>query len=103
MKLKDLISWNMHVSMVYAIGIWTMFGTYTFLQFKKKRESNIEISAEDALQNEHQLPDEPEKKTKKAFVETHIVVKEGFVPFSSRIYNYGKSFFDGSSDNSTGK
>ncbi|XP_051868110.1 small integral membrane protein 26-like [Pristis pectinata] len=108
MRLKDLTRWNTRVSLVYAIGIWTMLGTYAFFQMKRKQEkgmigSNSMISAEATLEKENQMTDEPKKKTKKNVVETNVVVKEGFIPFSTRIYNYGTSFFDSSSDNSTEK
>ncbi|XP_032882071.1 small integral membrane protein 26 [Amblyraja radiata] len=107
MKLKEVARWNLRVSLVYAVGIWTMLGAYAYLQFKKKREkamveSSTEISTA-TLPQEHETSDEPQKKTKKHFMEEHVVVKEGFIPFSSRIYNYAKSFYDGSSHHSTEK
>ncbi|XP_072907510.1 small integral membrane protein 26-like [Hemitrygon akajei] len=101
MKLKDITRWNTRVSMVYAIGIWTLFGTYAFLQMKSKKEKAAgEISAEDP-QNEDQITEELKRKTKRDFMETRVVVKEDFIPFSTRIYNYGKSFFETSSDSSS--
>ncbi|XP_062911190.1 small integral membrane protein 26-like [Mobula hypostoma] len=105
MKLKDITRWNLRVSLVYAIGIWTLFGTYAYLQTKRKEEkvlveSSSEISAEDP-QKEDQNTEERKRKTNKDFIETRVVVKEGFIPFSTRIYNYGKSFFETSSDNSS--
>ncbi|XP_078262051.1 uncharacterized protein LOC144597022 [Rhinoraja longicauda] len=111
MKMKEVARWNVGVSLVYAVGIWTMFGAYAYLQFKRKREkamieSSTEIStvsSEATLPQEHEMSDEPQKKTKRRFMEENVVVKEGFIPFSSRIYNYAKSFYDGSSDNSTEK
>ncbi|XP_067844483.1 small integral membrane protein 26-like isoform X2 [Heptranchias perlo] len=105
MNLKEIARWNVRVSLVYALGIWTMLGTYGFFQLKKKREQAIiGSSAEDSAatyQEELQTNVEPEKKTKKEFVDTNVVLKENFVPFSSRIYSYGKSVFGDSSDTST--
>lgn len=32
MKPQDLTRWNARVSLLYAVGIWTMFGTYAYYQ-----------------------------------------------------------------------
>ncbi|XP_067901855.1 small integral membrane protein 26-like [Heterodontus francisci] len=110
MNLKDVARWNVRVSLVYAVGIWTMLGTYGYFQLKRKREqATIESSAEDTAEAtcQQELQEgttfELQEETRKELVETNVVVKEGFVPFSSRIYAYGKSVFGVPSDTSTEK
>ncbi|XP_072437503.1 small integral membrane protein 26-like isoform X1 [Chiloscyllium punctatum] len=106
MQLKEIVRWNVRVSLLYAIGIWTMLGTYGFFHLKKKRElAAIENSTQDsaAVTYQGEISLEPQKQVTKEFVETKVVTKEGFVPFSSRIYKYGKSLFGVSSDTSIEK
>lgn len=38
MKFKDLLKWNARVSAVYAIGIWTMVGSYAYLKYTGRCE-----------------------------------------------------------------
>lgn len=33
MKFKDLAKWNTRVSAVYAVGIWTMIGSYAYFKY----------------------------------------------------------------------
>ncbi|GCB81413.1 hypothetical protein scyTo_0023285 [Scyliorhinus torazame] len=110
MTLKDIARWNVRVSLVYAIGIWTMLGTYGFFHLKKKREQagNGSSAKETTDANgQAELQDEitfvPHEQTTSESVRMNVVVKEGFVPHSSRIYKYGKSIFGVSSDSSIEK
>ncbi|XP_041064451.1 small integral membrane protein 26-like [Carcharodon carcharias] len=100
MTLKDIARWNARVSLVYAVGIWTMLGTYGFFHLRRKRqEATTRSGAEDATEVmcqaelQESITFESPKQPPKEFVKTNVVVKEGFVPFSSRIYTYGKSIF----------
>lgn len=36
MNLKDIVKWNVRVSLLYAVGIWTMLGTYGYFQLEMK-------------------------------------------------------------------
>ncbi|XP_078062742.1 small integral membrane protein 26-like [Mustelus asterias] len=110
MTLRDMTRWNVRVSLVYAIGIWTMLGTYGFFHLKKKRElATLESNATETTEVpgqpelEEDITSMPHKQPAKEAVSTTVVVKEGFVPHSSRIYTYGKSVFGASSESSIEK
>lgn len=38
MHVKEVIKWNVRVSMLYAFGIWTMLGTYGYYQYMGRNE-----------------------------------------------------------------
>uniref|UniRef100_A0A3Q2US47 Small integral membrane protein 26 n=1 Tax=Haplochromis burtoni TaxID=8153 RepID=A0A3Q2US47_HAPBU len=71
MKFKDLLKWNARVSAVYAIGIWTMVGSYAYLKYTGRCEV---------------APGE------RPHAKTVITYKKDFVPYTTRIYNLISSF-----------
>ncbi|XP_035993495.1 small integral membrane protein 26-like [Fundulus heteroclitus] len=86
MSLKDPMKWNARVSAVYAVGIWTMVGSYAYFKYTG-RYDDIEV------RKEVEEPLGPNQKVyKTAHSKSIISYKEGFVPYSTRIYNFIKSF-----------
>ncbi|XP_060949567.1 small integral membrane protein 26-like [Limanda limanda] len=91
MMLKDVLKWNKRVSAVYALGIWTMIGSYAYYQYTSgdedkpgKRKERVE-EQEDPNQVVYVTP----------HTKTVIVYKEDFVPYSTRILSFIKSFSGG--------
>uniref|UniRef100_A0A4W6BS02 Small integral membrane protein 26 n=1 Tax=Lates calcarifer TaxID=8187 RepID=A0A4W6BS02_LATCA len=87
MTFKDMVRWNTRVSAMYALGIWTMIGSFAYFKYTVKKEEVQE--QEDPNQVVHRTPHN----------ETVIIYKKDFVPYSSRIYTFIRSF---SSDPGTG-
>uniref|UniRef100_UPI0037E7E948 small integral membrane protein 26-like n=1 Tax=Semicossyphus pulcher TaxID=241346 RepID=UPI0037E7E948 len=92
MKFKDLTKWNTRVSAVYAVGIWTMIGTYAFFKYTGRYE-DTPVKKKEEEEEEVQQPEDPNQFVyKTAHTKTVIVYKKDFVPYNTRIYNFIKSF-----------
>uniref|UniRef100_M4A766 Small integral membrane protein 26 n=1 Tax=Xiphophorus maculatus TaxID=8083 RepID=M4A766_XIPMA len=79
MTIKDPIKWNYRVSAVYAVGIWTILGSYVLFKYT-------------GLKQKFEEPENPNKHVyETAHSKTVIIYKEDFVPYSRRIYNFIKS------------
>ncbi|KAM9363520.1 small integral membrane protein 26-like [Symphorus nematophorus] len=88
MTIKDLSKWNRRASAVYAVGIWTMIGSYAFFKYTGHYEDTPVKKEEEVPEQEN--PNEVVYKT--AHSKTVIVYKKDFVPYTTRIYNFFKSF-----------
>ncbi|XP_027146616.1 small integral membrane protein 26 [Larimichthys crocea] len=86
MKPKDLTAWNRRVSAVYAVGVWTMIGSYAYFKYTG-RYDDTPVKTEDVEKAED--PDQVVYQT--AHTKTIITYKKDFVPFTTRIYNFFKS------------
>ncbi|KAI3352648.1 hypothetical protein L3Q82_019292, partial [Scortum barcoo] len=92
--VKDVVKWNRRMSVVYAVGVWTMICSYGFFRYvgrpedtavkRKKREEEVE---------EQKNPNEVVYET--PHMKTTIVYKKDFVPFSTRIYSFFNSVSSG--------
>ncbi|XP_070781408.1 small integral membrane protein 26-like [Enoplosus armatus] len=84
MKFKDLMKWNTRMSAVYAAGIWTMIGSYAYFRYTGRYAA--------VQTGEVQEPADPNKVVyQTAHTKTIIVYKEGFVPYTTRIFSFFKS------------
>ncbi|XP_040002577.1 small integral membrane protein 26-like [Xiphias gladius] len=88
MTFKDLLKWNKRVSAVYAIGIWSMIGSYAYFRYTGRYE-DTPVKKEEEVQ-EQEDPNQVVYQT--AHTKTVLVYKKDFVPYSSRIYNFIRSF-----------
>nr|XP_014342094.1 PREDICTED: uncharacterized protein LOC106702920 [Latimeria chalumnae] len=107
MKMKDLIKWNVRVSLVYAVGIWTTFGAYGYFRMKRKREEGEPKKAVRVEASEGELTDElvlvPATKQGGLSVKTTVVYKEDFVPYTARLYRFVTSLISGTADVDTSR
>lgn len=108
MNLKDIVKWNVRVSLIYAVGIWTMLGTYGYfqLEMKWKKKEQTDDPANDALAkdlNDDSLaePKPKEEKVNGLQVKSTIAYRENFVPYSARIYSYLQSFSSSTAEAAT--
>ncbi|MED6251784.1 hypothetical protein ATANTOWER_002902 [Ataeniobius toweri] len=86
MKFRDVMKWNSRVSAVYAVGIWTMIGSYAYYKYTGRFDDT-------KVRTEIEEPEEPNKHVyQTAHSKTVIMYKEDFVPYSRRIYDFIKSF-----------
>ncbi|XP_030006727.1 small integral membrane protein 26-like [Sphaeramia orbicularis] len=89
MKFNELKKWNTRASAVYAVGIWTMIGSYAYLKYTGKYDDFVKTDdieePEDPNQVVYQSPHS----------KTVIVYKKDFVPYTTRIYNFTQSFIRG--------
>ncbi|XP_078138812.1 small integral membrane protein 26-like [Centroberyx gerrardi] len=92
MTFKDVTKWNTRISIVYAIGVWTMIGSYAYYRHMGYYDEKT-VKKEEQEEKEKQNPNEVVYKT--AHTKTIIIYKEDFVPFSTRIQNFFKSFSGG--------
>uniref|UniRef100_A0A3Q3IS04 Uncharacterized protein n=1 Tax=Monopterus albus TaxID=43700 RepID=A0A3Q3IS04_MONAL len=82
--VKDAMRWNIRASLVYAVGVWTMIGSYAFFKYtglKKEEEEEVQ-----------ELEDPNRVVIETAHTKTTIIYRKDFVPYTTRIYNYIKSF-----------
>uniref|UniRef100_A0A4X2K897 Small integral membrane protein 26 n=1 Tax=Vombatus ursinus TaxID=29139 RepID=A0A4X2K897_VOMUR len=92
--------WYRRMSLVYLVGTWTMLGSICLSSWKRKQP----LAKEEALKDED-LAEEEELKDKDSvekpepkrgfYVETIVTYKENFVPYSTRLSNYWKSWSNG--------
>ncbi|XP_028676566.1 small integral membrane protein 26-like [Erpetoichthys calabaricus] len=94
--MKSAFKWNVRASLVYAIGIWTMFGSMVYFNYGKKwntdegKKSPFDMEAEES-DNLKVMKISPN------FVVT-ATYKENYVPLTSRIAKYLKSFGNSAED-----
>ncbi|XP_051996802.1 small integral membrane protein 26-like [Xyrauchen texanus] len=81
----DPVKWNKRASLVYAVGIWTMFGGYGYYRYMHKNDPPIQMPMEE----EDNRPNVKKYETKHS--KTTIVYKENFVPYSTRFLNLFRS------------
>ncbi|CAB1344618.1 unnamed protein product [Coregonus sp. 'balchen'] len=86
MQIKEIVKWNVRVSMLYAFGIWTLLGTYGYYQYMGRNEEKP-VKEE----KEEEPPNPREVTIQSAHMKTTIIYKENFVPYSTRIYNFVSS------------
>uniref|UniRef100_A0A8C9QMY7 Small integral membrane protein 26 n=1 Tax=Spermophilus dauricus TaxID=99837 RepID=A0A8C9QMY7_SPEDA len=88
-------SWYRRMSMVYALGTWTLLGSaFYFCQKKKDCEvwGRMGVTATDMRGffdvSTSEIPESP----KQFYVETIVTYKEDFVPYTTKILKYLKSW-----------
>ncbi|KAM8879923.1 small integral membrane protein 26-like [Spinachia spinachia] len=84
MKAKTALAWNLRLSVLYAAGIWTMIGSYSYYRYMYPKDPTPEL-----LQH-------PEDRKQQVYLTAHsktvITYKKDFVPYKTRIYNFLQSF-----------
>ncbi|XP_031723081.1 small integral membrane protein 26 [Anarrhichthys ocellatus] len=87
MNFKDLVKWNKRVSAVYAVGIWTMVGSYAYVTYSGRFDTPVK------KREEVEEPEDPNKVVHQtAHSKTIIVYRTDFVPYSTRIFSFIRSF-----------
>ncbi|KAM6971888.1 small integral membrane protein 26-like [Aplochiton taeniatus] len=86
--IKDIVKWNKRMSMVYAIGVWSMLGSYGYYVYTGGDEYLFKKSDKT---EEEQPPNPNEAVFETAHSKTIIVYRDNFVPYSTRIANLFKS------------
>ncbi|XP_069352340.1 small integral membrane protein 26 isoform X1 [Eulemur rufifrons] len=79
-------SWYRRMSVVYAIGTWTLLGS-VYIMSRKNGKPPVE--QKDVSTNELLEP------PKGFYVETIVTYREDFVPITEKILNYWKSWTGG--------
>ncbi|KAJ8001877.1 hypothetical protein DPEC_G00173960 [Dallia pectoralis] len=82
MKIKEVLKWNVRVSMLYAFGIWTMLGTYGYYQYMGRNDEKTVVEEKETLPNPREVT------IQRPHMKTTIIYKENFVPYTTRIYNF---------------
>ncbi|XP_034543737.1 small integral membrane protein 26-like [Notolabrus celidotus] len=91
MGIQDMMKWNVRASALYAVGVWTMIGSYGFLKYSGRLEDVPEVKTED-----EEVPENLERVVHEtAHSKTVIYYKKDFVPYHIRISNFIKSFTSG--------
>ncbi|KAF6724576.1 hypothetical protein FQA47_015859 [Oryzias melastigma] len=89
MTFKDFAKWNTKVSAVYALGIWTMISSFAYFKYTGRYDDTTE-------QKKEEVVEEPADPNTHVYVTAHtrttITYKKDFVPFTTRLYNFYKSF-----------
>ncbi|KAM5178452.1 small integral membrane protein 26 [Callospermophilus lateralis] len=85
MNPERATSWYRRMSVVYALGTWTLLGS-TFYFVQKKKPPGNEVEQKDVSTSE--IPESP----KQFYVETIVTYKEDFVPYTTKILEYLKSW-----------
>ncbi|XP_068452545.1 small integral membrane protein 26-like [Clinocottus analis] len=88
MDFKDVTKWNKRVSIVYAVGIWTMVGSYAYISYFGRNDDTSVKKKEEVEEPEN--PNQVVHQT--AHCKTVIVYREDFVPYTTRISNFLRSF-----------
>ncbi|XP_051831832.1 small integral membrane protein 26 [Antechinus flavipes] len=81
--------WYRRMSLIYALGAWTLVGSICISSWKRKQT----LANEEVLKDEDSV--EKAESRRGFYVETVVTYKENFVPFSTRFYNYWKSWSNG--------
>ncbi|MEE6508016.1 hypothetical protein FKM82_018276 [Ascaphus truei] len=104
MKVNEFMKWNIRVSAVYAIGIWGMIGSFGFFQLRKKwrGEASSPETDKEVIMDTPPPDPKPAEEKRGSYVDHIIVYRENFVPYSTRIYNFVKPFFQEASDTTAG-
>ncbi|KAJ0033440.1 hypothetical protein NQD34_000547 [Periophthalmus magnuspinnatus] len=90
MEMKQFMRWNARASAVYAVGVWTMVGSYFYFKYTGKLDMLDEI----------ENPNEVVYKT--AHSKSVIVYKKDFVPYKTRLTNFIESFTGGAATGDRG-
>ncbi|XP_062304507.1 small integral membrane protein 26-like [Osmerus eperlanus] len=86
MQITDIVKWNKRVSLIYAVGVWTLMGTYGFYTYTGHYDKKPEILTE-TKKDEEELPNPNQEVYSTAHSTTTIVYRENFVPYTTRIRN----------------
>uniref|UniRef100_A0A8C9DKE0 Small integral membrane protein 26 n=1 Tax=Prolemur simus TaxID=1328070 RepID=A0A8C9DKE0_PROSS len=78
-------SWYRRMSVVYAIGTWTLLGS----MHNSRKDGKPPVEQKDVSTNELLEP------PKGFYVETIVTYREDFVPVTEKILNYWKSWTGG--------
>uniref|UniRef100_A0A3B5K1C0 Small integral membrane protein 26 n=1 Tax=Takifugu rubripes TaxID=31033 RepID=A0A3B5K1C0_TAKRU len=73
MSLNDVSKWHKRMSVVYAFGVWSMIASYAFFKYTGRYDDAPVVY-------------------KTPHSKTVIIYKKDFVPYTTRIYNFIKSF-----------
>ncbi|KAK7930708.1 hypothetical protein WMY93_007103 [Mugilogobius chulae] len=101
MDPKNVLRWNKGASAVYALGIWTMVGSYFYFKYTGKCDDLPGEVCTTPVKEKN--PNEVVYET--AHMKSVIVYKKDFVPYRIRIMNFIESFNNGtaSGDKDDGK
>ncbi|KAL1005904.1 hypothetical protein UPYG_G00065390 [Umbra pygmaea] len=88
MKFKDISKLNLRLSMLYAVGIYSLLGAYGYYEYVGRNDEKPAIKAK------KEEPPNPKIVTfQSAHLKTTIIYREeNFVPYSTRIYNFLTNF-----------
>ncbi|KAM8773738.1 small integral membrane protein 26-like isoform 1-T1 [Acanthopagrus schlegelii] len=87
MTLKDVLKWKTRMSIVYAAGVWTVIGSYAYFKYTGQLDG-LPVKS-----GEVQEPEDPNQVVyETAHSKTVVIYKKDFVPYTTRIYNFIKSF-----------
>lgn len=92
MELKKLLKWNNKASVVYAVGVWTMIGSYFYFRYTGKYD-DLKVQKPKAEDEERENPNQVVYET--AHSKTVITYKKDFVPYGTRFMNFINSFSGG--------
>lgn len=87
MRPERALVWYRRMSVVYGLGAWTLLGSLFLWSQKKNKLPGGEV--------ENMSKVELSEAPKGFYVETVVTYKEDFVPITSRIVNYLKSWTGG--------
>ncbi|XP_055977846.1 small integral membrane protein 26 [Sorex fumeus] len=90
MRVDQASSWYRRMSVVYAVGAWTVLGSLYFYNRKESKPSGGEVKQKDISTNEIAEPP-----PKGFYMETIVTAREDFVPVTDRILNYWNSWTGG--------
>ncbi|TNM85564.1 hypothetical protein fugu_007835 [Takifugu bimaculatus] len=92
MSLNDVSKWHKRMSVVYAFGVWSMIASYAFFKYTGRYDDAPVLKGKPEDQQEEE--DENTVVYKTPHSKTVIIYKKDFVPYTTRIYNFIKSFSD---------
>ncbi|KAK2919496.1 hypothetical protein Q8A73_003867 [Channa argus] len=92
-----MLKWNKRVSAVYALGIWTMIGSYAYFRLTGPHEDMPAKREEEVESNPNQVVYQT------AHSKTVVIYKKDFVPYTTRIYNFLQSFSNTSGTGASNK
>ncbi|XP_056669830.1 small integral membrane protein 26 [Monodelphis domestica] len=89
--MKDIAAslWYRRMSLVYVIGAWTTATSLFLSSWQRKGD----LAKEEEFKDE--VPVEKPEPRRGFYVETIVTYKENFVPYSTRLHNYWKSWSSG--------
>ncbi|KAM9314948.1 small integral membrane protein 26-like [Pholidichthys leucotaenia] len=82
MKMTNLTKWNIRVSAVYAVGVWTIIGSCAYLKYNGRFERTAEAETVEEPENPNQVVYQT------AHYTSIIIYKKDFVPYTTRVYNF---------------
>ncbi|XP_072319693.1 small integral membrane protein 26-like [Eucyclogobius newberryi] len=96
METKKVLQWNTRMSALYALGVWTMVGSYFYFKYTGKYDDLEPPTPKPEAKN----PNEVVYQT--AHTNSVIIYKKDFVPFTTRIMNFIESFTGGAAPGDRG-